>query len=443
MKYGVLFNKGNVNLGDDIQAYATARFYPSLDYFVDREHIHEFQSENNEPVAVIMNAWYMWEKWHWPPARCIVPHMVGINDADHELSLQPGTPLKYEALEGLGGEYLKAYAPIGCRDYYTMNQMKKLGIDCYFSGCITLTLPQMPIVKPEKEYICIVDVDARVKNRLVKLLGNSGYELKIMTHTGERDENRTWEQRKEKVEELLTTYRNAKCVITKKLHCSLPCLSQGTPVVLIKQMDDDIRFSPYYDFLHYIKTDDFLAGNYDYDFTNPKPNKPDYKPVREALIRSCEEFVARMSTEERSAEELDRFTVSDAEVDRWRYDLMDQTLHMWVGQSWKERKDLKDLKNQRDRLQKQISTLTEENQMLREGKDPSADTGHSQTLEKTRVRKVHRWQYILMDSLLRMRLERTRQAHKKLKELKRERGKLKKQLKALKKENRKLRKGKA
>ena len=61
MKYGVLFNKGNVNLGDDIQAYATARFYPSLDYFVDREHIHEFRSENNEPVAVIMNAWYMWK----------------------------------------------------------------------------------------------------------------------------------------------------------------------------------------------------------------------------------------------------------------------------------------------------------------------------------------------------------------------------------------------
>ena len=210
MKYGVLFNKSNVNLGDDIQAYATARFYPSLDYFVDREHIHEFQSENNEPVAVIMNAWYMWEKWHWPPARCIVPHMVGIHYADHELSLQPGSPLKYEALEGLGGEYLKAYSPIGCRDYYTMNQMKNLGINTYFSGCITLTLPQMPIVKPEKEYICIVDVDTKVKNKLVELLKDSGYELKIMSHTGERDETRTWEQRKEKVEELLTTYRNAK-----------------------------------------------------------------------------------------------------------------------------------------------------------------------------------------------------------------------------------------
>lgn len=372
MKYGVLFNKNNVNLGDDIQAYATARFYPSLDYFVDREHIHQFQSENNEPVAVIMNAWYMWEKWHWPPSRCIVPHMVGIHYSDHELSLQPGSPLKYEALEGLGGEYLKSYAPIGCRDYYTMEQMKGLGIDCYFSGCITLTLPQMPVVKPKKEYICIVDVDQRVKTRLTALLKDSGYELKFMTHTGERDETRTWEQRKEKVEELLTTYRNAKCVITKKLHCSLPCLSQETPVVLIKQMDDDIRFSPYYDFLYYIKTDDFLAGNYDYDFTNPKPNKPDYKEVRESLIRSCEDFVARISAEERSAEALDRFSATDEEVYRWRYDLMDRTLRMWLEKTRQEHKDLKKMKSERAKLKKQISALEKENRRLVEEKAADA-----------------------------------------------------------------------
>ena len=376
MKYGVLFNKNNVNLGDDIQAYATARFYPSLDYFVDREHIHQFQSENNEPVAVIMNAWYMWEKWHWPPSRCIIPHMVGIHYSDHELSLQPGSPLKYEALEGLGGEYLKSYAPIGCRDYYTMEQMKNLGIDCYFSGCITLTLPQMPIVKPDKEYICIVDVDERVKKKLSKLLSNSGYELKFMTHTGTRDPLRTWEQRKKKVEELLTTYRNAKCVITKKLHCSLPCLSQGTPVVLIKQMNDDIRFSPYYDFLHYIKTDDFMKGNYDFDFTNPKPNKPDYMAVRESLIRSCEDFVARISTEERSAEELDRFHVTDEEVYHWRYDLMDRTLRMWLEKTRQEHKDLKKLHSQLSKLNKQVSTLKKENHKLSEGQalSPNAMT---------------------------------------------------------------------
>lgn len=371
MKYGVLFNKNNLNLGDDIQAYATARFYPSLDYFVDREHINEFQSENSEPVAVIMNAWYMWEKWHWPPARCIVPHMIGIHYADHELARQPGSPLKYEALEGLGREYLKAYEPIGCRDYYTMSQLQNLGIDSYFSGCITLTLPEMPIQKPQKEYICIVDVDKRVRSKLLEILKDSPYELKFMTHNDTRDETRTWEERKQKVEELLTLYRNAKYVITKRLHCALPCLSQGTPVLLIKQMDDDIRFSPYYDFLHYIKTDDFLAGNYDYDFADPKPNKPDYLPVREAIIKSCEDFVARMSAEERSTEELDRFTASDDEVYRWRYDLMDRTLRMWLEKTRRDFSDLKKLKKEherdikrleteRDRLKKQVSSLQSE-----------------------------------------------------------------------------------
>lgn len=366
MKYGVLLNKNNVNLGDDIQAYATARFYPTLDYFVDREHINQFQSEQNEPVAMIMNAWYMWEKWHWPPARCIVPHMVGIHYADHVLSLQPGSPLKYEALEGLGGEYLKAYQPIGCRDHYTMSQMRARGIDCYFSGCITMTLPQMPRITPEKEYICIVDVDLRVRNKLMDLLKDSGYEIRIMTHNGTRDESRSWEERKAKVEELLTTYRNAKCVITKKLHCSLPCLSQGTPVVLIKQMDDDIRFSPYYDYLHYIKTDDFMADRYDYDFTDPKPNKPDFLPVREALIRSCEEFVARMQNETRSTAELDRFTATDDEVFRWRYDLMDRTLRMWLEKTREEFKERKKNKKEHDALAREKTALTEQLRQMNE-----------------------------------------------------------------------------
>ncbi len=364
MKFGVLLNKSNINLGDDIQAYATARFYPTLDYFVDREHINDFQSENNEPVAVIMNAWYMWEKWHWPPARCIVPHMVGFHYADHVLSLQAGSPLKYEALEGLGGDYLKAYEPIGCRDYFTMNKLRDLGIDSYFSGCITMTLPQMPIVEHEKEYICIVDVDLRVKNKLLKLLDGKGYELKFVTHNGEADKERTWEERKAKVEELLTIYRNAKCVITKRLHCSLPCLAQGTPVVLIKQMDDDIRFSPYYDYLHYIKTSDFLAGNYDYDFTNPKPNKPDFIPVRDALAKSCEDFVARVSAEERTTEELDRFWHTDEEVYRWRYDLMERTLRMWLTRSRQDFNNMKEIKAERNRLNSQVAKLTAENESL-------------------------------------------------------------------------------
>lgn len=125
MKYGVLYNAYNVNLGDDIQAYATSRFLPSIDYFIDRETINSFKSENDEPVAVIMNAWYMWEKWHWPPSKYIVPHMVGIHYADHELAKQPGSPLKYEGLEGVGGDTLKHMNQLGVEIFLLCRNCKR------------------------------------------------------------------------------------------------------------------------------------------------------------------------------------------------------------------------------------------------------------------------------------------------------------------------------
>ena len=68
MKYGVIAHTTTTNLGDDVQTYAAMKLLPRVDYFLTRERLDSFRSENNEPVAVVMNAWWMWEKWNWPPA---------------------------------------------------------------------------------------------------------------------------------------------------------------------------------------------------------------------------------------------------------------------------------------------------------------------------------------------------------------------------------------
>lgn len=330
MKYGVLYNKANVNVGDDIQAFATARFLPRIDYFIDRERMDQFYTENKEPVAMIMNAWYMWAKWHWPPTEYIVPKFVGFHYADHQLAKQPGSPFKYEFLNGIGGEYLKAHGPIGCRDMYTLGQLQSLGIDSYFSGCITMTLPQMPERSDKGTYICLVDLEPQVRKKIKKMLKKENIEVKVITHSRPRDLERSWEEREAYVIELLTLYQNARCVVTKKLHCSLPCLALGTPVFLIKGMEDDIRFTPYYDFLHRTTVKKFMSDDYEYDFMNPPANKEDFRPVREKLIAECEAFVAEMEKEERSVEELKKTTYTDDEVIRWRHDLMLESMDQWL-----------------------------------------------------------------------------------------------------------------
>ena len=347
MKYGVLYNKTNRNIGDDIQAYAAARFLPRIDYLVDRERIDEFVSENNEPVAVIMNAWYMWAKWHWPPASCIIPKFIGFHYADHQLSKQPGSPFKYEFLHGIGGDYLKANSPIGCRDIYTLNQLQSLGIDSYFSGCITMTLPNMPERNDRGRYICLVDLDAKVTKKIQSMYQEQDIEIKVVTHTRERDEAMTWEDRTKIVTDLLTLYQNARCVVTKKLHCSLPCLALGTPVFLIKEMEDDIRFSPYYDFLHRTTTTKFMRDQYTYDFMNPLENKKDFLPIRDRLIQEAEAFVKAM---EQNEQKLNAFPYTEEQLIRWRHDTMKIGMDKWLICYRTIQKDLK-------KKQKEIAAL--------------------------------------------------------------------------------------
>ncbi|MCC8044357.1 MAG: polysaccharide pyruvyl transferase family protein [Clostridiales bacterium] len=330
MKYGLLLNKGNVNIGDDIQAFAAAQFLPSFDYLVEREHIDDFVSDDGEPVGVIMNAWYMWAKWNWPPSKYIHPCFVGFHYADHQLSKQPGSPFKYEFLHGIGGQYLKDYGPIGCRDYYTLEQLQKLGIPSYFSGCITLTLPKMPERKNKGSYICLVGLDAKVEKRIKKMLAGKDIEIKVVSHTRERDVDMPWSEREKIVKDHLTLYQNARCVVTKKLHCSLPCLAMEVPVCLIKQMDDDIRFSPYYEYLHHIRTSDFMAGNYEYDFLNPPANKDNYKECREKLIQTIQTFVEQTKDINPTVEELDRRTYSPQELLLWRHDTMKVSMDQWL-----------------------------------------------------------------------------------------------------------------
>ncbi|MCR5653110.1 MAG: polysaccharide pyruvyl transferase family protein [Ruminococcus sp.] len=398
MKYGVLYNKNNVNIGDDIQAYATARFLPRIDYFIDREHIDEFKPETEEPVAVIMNAWYMWAKWNWPPSKYILPKMIGFHYADHQLAKQPGSPIKYEFLEGLGGEYLKAYGPVGCRDYFTRDKLSEIGVDAYFSGCITMTLPKMPERENKGQYICIVDLEKKVREKLLPILEAQGIEVKVITHNRERDSEMSWEERCEMVKEMLTVYQNARCVVTKRLHCSLPCLAMDVPVFIIKEMEDDIRFDPYYDFFYRTTVTKFMNDEYEYDFLNPPPNKGFHKPYRDELIKVCEEFVNEVKNETRSLNELVKTTYTEEELRKWRHDTMKESMGKWLTFSRefqidnkkirkkeaKEAREIVSLKNKLGNEKDRVKRLKEDKKTLQEAKREL--TKKNKELEKTKRR---------------------------------------------------------
>ena len=154
MKFGLVVNLKTDNIGDDIQSYAAKRFLPTVDYVIDREALDTFDS-HGEVVKAIMNGWYMYSKFNWPPSPQIDPLWMSIH-----ITEQDYFGIGERFLEGIGGDYLRHYAPIGARDVSTLEMLERNHIPAYLSGCLTLTIPQFSNVEKTNE-VLLVDLDEK------------------------------------------------------------------------------------------------------------------------------------------------------------------------------------------------------------------------------------------------------------------------------------------
>lgn len=360
MKYGVLMHKITMNLGDDIQAYASAQFLPQIDYIVDRENLDTFQSEGNEPVGVIMSAWWMWQKWNWPPAECIIPKMTSMHINQYTI-YRKASPIQNEWLQGIGGDYFRAYGPIGCRDEESLNYFRERDVEAYFSGCITLTLPKQKKTPDEGTYVCLVDLNPQLEAAARKWLEGTGLEVRVLTHHCDyRKSNASMEERFKVVEDTLTQYQNAKMVITRRLHVTLPCLAMETPVLAIVDMNDTgntTRWAPYYKWVHSISENDFKDGKFDYDFNSPLPNKKDYLETRNKLIAEIQEFIDSTKTLNVPLCDLKKTRFSEEEARKWQFDLMHWTLDTWLHKNRGLLDDRNNYKRRCRNLEKELEDL--------------------------------------------------------------------------------------
>lgn len=246
------------NLGDYVQTLAAKQFLPNDAIPINRERMDEYSGER---VKVIMASWFMSEPNHFPYSDDIDPLFISSHYTERSLE---------EALKRKESvDYFKKYQPIGCRDAYTMKVFKKFGIDAYFSGCLTLTLGQSIKKTTDSDEILMVDVmyeyktvkdviqdllyspkelisrclrekyffkkmlsNTSKKKRMLKrlfsndILDNAKYITQLHVHTKE-------DNYLEITKQYLQRLCNAKFVITSRIHCALPCLAMGTPVIFI------------------------------------------------------------------------------------------------------------------------------------------------------------------------------------------------------------------
>jgi hypothetical protein len=191
-------------------------------------------------------------------------------------------PASQALLEGERLAYLKSHQPIGGRDLATVSLLRQHHIDSYFSGCVTLTLGTGHKYAPD-DYVCAVDLDDELHHCLADRVHSP---IRRLTH---HIAGGTFAERCAKAGDLLSIYAKAKCVVTTRLHCALPCLALGTPILLIGP-PDYYRFSGLADLLRHCTAESFKSGNVDFDFDNPGANPDAHLKLRQSLITSLQTF---------------------------------------------------------------------------------------------------------------------------------------------------------
>lgn len=298
MKYGLLVFKETDNVGDDIQSYAASRFLPSVDCFVDREHLNEFVTDDGDAVAVIMNAWYLHNKLSFAISPYIHPLYISMHFAEADC-LKIG-------YDFLSEKVIKAFSQskygVGCRDISTIEILKKKGLkNTYFSGCLTLTLTPFNDVEKTNKVYC-VDVDDSIADLISS---NTDFEVIRTTHniTPEKSVDFNWEARKKRTEDLLRNYQGAKFVVTSRLHCALPCLAIGVPVFLVYR-DDEINGKRISDYLLFLRHGWYqeLSDAIQEKFWENADDNPEYMKYRDNAISTVKEFVEQAKSENEHVE---------------------------------------------------------------------------------------------------------------------------------------------
>lgn len=265
MKYGMLTYAENArffNVGDNVQSLAAKQFLPKVDHLINREKLGSY---NKGETKLIMNGWFTHNLKDWTPSDDIIPLFVSFH--------MNNTAAPY-MLSEKGIAYLKAHEPIGCRDKFTVKILKEKGIDAYFTGCLTLTLDSYKVDDSERgDDVYIVDplynyprkekVFYDFKATIRSIMNGKAFQLnKKFKHfknfmdeellekgkfVNQEPPSNTYsdEEKFAMAEEVLNKYARAKLVITSRIHCALPCLALGTPVIFINGFDsfvDSCRF---------------------------------------------------------------------------------------------------------------------------------------------------------------------------------------------------------
>jgi hypothetical protein len=219
------------NLGDHIQIICGLRLLSRLGVeptrFIDRD--NEIKSapglnEENGPVGILLNGWFKTNPGEWPPHPKLAPIMIGFHMRPFQCP---------ELLSDASVDFFRRHQPIGCRDVSTENLLRSKNVEAFTSNCLSLTLPRRIDNPTTQTEVFVVSRDERIKNYLPQSIGPYTF---ICHYSDSND----FAANMLRAEQFLETYRSrAKLIVTTMLHCALPAIAMGIPVVAFYPLNDE------------------------------------------------------------------------------------------------------------------------------------------------------------------------------------------------------------
>lgn len=241
------------NIGDYIQSYAMRKILEELELTDEIESVSKFElsSYDGNYIFLIMNSFNnLTDQLHlpqtvYPISEKIIPCYISYHLAS--------------AMTKEVAAFFRSQQPIGCRDEYTMQNMRRNGVKAYITGCVTALLPRSARVPTLSEggKILFVDTPDSLDPFVPKELEEHIERLSAIYYL-----NRTTgapflsTEEHERINEYaikrMEYYQeHAALVVTSRLHVASPCMAMGIPVIFTADNIDECftwidKFLPMY-----------------------------------------------------------------------------------------------------------------------------------------------------------------------------------------------------
>jgi hypothetical protein len=280
------------NIGDYAQTIAVKNaletISPNNEYdFYDRDSLTSYYGEN---IICIMQSWFAKNTlgWSFIPNDKILPIWVGTHFTNITQNF-----LKYLMVFNREWFYSQEF---GCRDHFTLKFLQKHNVPSYLSRCLTLTLPKR---KNNGNKIYVVDVPQEFLSYIPdKYKENAIYRTQQFSPI--EDQESDWQKYYKTMEDYFEEYKDAKLIITSRLHCASPCTAMGIPVICIISHEEQwLRFSTLQGIIPLYTLNDFKKNTVIYPDT-----APNIENLKLAMIKNLDLSVKKALKENINENEL-------------------------------------------------------------------------------------------------------------------------------------------